>query len=280
MNKRQSRVFAIVATGLSALVFLALTWHSHTRFDALTRAENLTPQVIAGKDVWHRYNCINCHTLFGEGAYYAPDLTKIAEHRGEAYLKAYMRDPSKFYDERRHRRLMPRQDLSEQEIADLVVFLEWISQVDNQGWPPRPILVSGGSLQVASLGAERGAAVSAEVSPVSPDNDPRALGDYLFRTATPVCTACHSLQPNVQLAGPSLAGIGTRAAQEVADPGYRGQARDTAGYIRESILTPSAHLVPGAMYSADGVSFMPTTYAESLNEAQIGQLVAFLESLR
>ncbi|MCC6170851.1 MAG: hypothetical protein IT481_02360, partial [Gammaproteobacteria bacterium] len=38
-----------------------------------------------------------------------PDLTKIAEHRGEAYLKAYMRDPPKFYDERRHRRLMPRQ---------------------------------------------------------------------------------------------------------------------------------------------------------------------------
>ena len=101
----------------SALAFLGLTWNSHARFDALTRSENLTPQVIAGKDVWHKYNCVNCHTLFGEGAYYAPDLTKIAAQRGDAYLQAYLRDPSKFYDERRHRRLMPTQNLSERETS-------------------------------------------------------------------------------------------------------------------------------------------------------------------
>lgn len=265
---------------MSALAFLGLTWNSHARFDALTRSENLTPQVIAGKDVWHKYNCINCHTLFGEGAYYAPDLTKIAAHRGESYLKAYMRDPSKFYDERRHRRLMPTQNLSDEEIANLVAFLEWVSQVDNQGWPPRPIMVSGGGMQVAALGAERGAQASAEVSSVTADDDPRAIGDYLFRTTTPVCTACHSLQPGVQLAGPSLAGIASLAAKRLAEPGYRGEARDVTGYLRESILAPSAHLVPGAMYSSGGVSFMPTTYAETLTEAQVGQLVAYLESLR
>ena len=39
--------------------------------------------MVAGKHVWHRKNCINCHTLLGEGAYYAPDLTKIAQQRGE-----------------------------------------------------------------------------------------------------------------------------------------------------------------------------------------------------
>ena len=32
----------------------------------------MTPAVVAGKHVWHRKNCINCHTLLGEGAYYAP----------------------------------------------------------------------------------------------------------------------------------------------------------------------------------------------------------------
>ena len=104
------------------------------------------PEVIQGKDVWHKYNCINCHTLFGEGAYYAPDLTKITQHRGEAYLKAYMRDPSNFYDEQRHRRLMPTQNLSDKEIDDLIQFLDWVSNVDNQGWPPRPILVAGATV--------------------------------------------------------------------------------------------------------------------------------------
>jgi len=99
--------------------------------------------VTAGKDVWHDNNCINCHTLFGEGAYYAPDLTKIADHRGDAYLTAYMKEPSRFYDEQVHGRLMPKQDLSDDDIANLIAFLQWVANVDNQGWPPRPIRVVG-----------------------------------------------------------------------------------------------------------------------------------------
>lgn len=279
MNKRQSRIFAIVATGIAVVAFIGMTLHSHTRFDELTNAQDITPEVTAGKDVWHKYNCINCHTLFGEGAYYAPDLTKIAQHRGAAYLKAYMRDPSKFYDEQRHRRLMPTQNLSEVEIDNLVTFLDWVSKVDNQGWPPRPILVSGGAVNVAAQGT--GAVNEApDVRPVSPDNDPRALGEHLFRTATPVCTACHSLQPGVQLAGPSMAGIAGRAAQTIASPDYTGTATDVEGYLHESIVSPSAHVVPGDMFSAGGVSFMPDTYAQALDEEQVDQLAAYLATLK
>ncbi|MGY0559856.1 MULTISPECIES: c-type cytochrome [unclassified Luteimonas] len=280
MNKRQSRIFAIVGTALAALAFVGLTIHSHMRFGELTNAQDITPEVTHGKDVWHKYNCINCHTLFGEGAYYAPDLTKIAQHRGEAYLKAYMRDPSQFYDEQRHRRLMPTQDLSEVEIANLVKFLDWVSKVDNQGWPPRPILVSGGSVVVAAQGTAEGAAEAQEVRPVRADSDPRAIGENLFGTAVPVCTACHSLQPGVQLAGPSMAGMAERAAQTLASPDYSGSATDVEGYIRESIVAPSAHLVPGAMFSAEGTSFMPNTYPDTLTEEQIEQLVAFLGSMK
>ncbi|MGY1457916.1 MULTISPECIES: c-type cytochrome [unclassified Luteimonas] len=278
MNKRQSRIFAIVATGLAAVAFLGLTLYSHARFDDLTNAQDITPEVTHGKDVWHKYNCINCHTLFGEGAYYAPDLTKIAQHRGEAYLKAYMRDPSQFYDEQRHRRLMPTQNLSELEIANLVKFLEWVSKVDNQGWPPRPILVAGGTVNVAAQGTEEGTAQ--DVRPVRADSDPRAIGEHLFGTAVPVCTACHSLQPGVQLAGPSMAGMAERAAQTIASPDYTGSATDVEGYIREAIVSPSAHLVPGAMFSAEGTSFMPNTYPETLTEEQVDQLVAFLGSMK
>ncbi|MFZ7096019.1 c-type cytochrome [Luteimonas dalianensis] len=275
MNKRQSRIFAIVATGLAAVAFLGLTVHSHMRFGELTNAENITPEVTAGKDVWHKYNCINCHTLFGEGAYYAPDLTKITQHRGEAYLTAYMRDPSQFYDEQRHRRLMPTQDLSDEEIHNLIQFLDWVANVDNQGWPPRPILVTGSGMSVAA----EGAGASQEVRPVTADSDPRAIGEHLFRTAVPVCTACHSLQPGVQLAGPSMAHIARTAEQTLASPEYTGSATDVEGYLRESITDPSAHLVPGAMFSAGGTSFMPNTYADELTEEQIDQLVAYLATL-
>src|SRR5688500_15883916 len=86
MNKRQARLFALACTGIATVAFLGLTVHSHTQFGKLTNAQNNTPQVQSGRDVWHKYNCVNCHTLFGEGAYYAPDLTKITQLRGEQYL--------------------------------------------------------------------------------------------------------------------------------------------------------------------------------------------------
>lgn len=275
MNNRQARLFAIGSTAFAAILFLGMTLDSHRQFPTLTNADKITPEVIHGKDVWHKYNCINCHTLFGEGAYYAPDLTKITQHRGEAYLHAYMRDPSKFYDENKHRRLMPKQDLSETEIFDLVTFLGWVSEVDNQGWPPRPILVTGGFNQAATAASGDEAAVA-----TSGDSDPRALGKSLFSTAVPTCMACHSLTPDADGAGPSLAGIVTRTETLLQSDDYQGPAMDVESYLHESIVNPSAHLVPGEMYSAGGTSFMPTGYADSLTDEQVDQLVAFLATLK
>jgi len=289
MNKRQTRLFALGSSLLAALVFIGLTVDSHRQFDKLTNAQNITPAVSRGKDVWHKNNCINCHTLFGEGAYYAPDLTKITQHRGEAYLTAYLKDPSKFYDETRHRRLMPRQNLSDTDITDLIAFMDWVSKVDNQGWPPRPILVTGATLPGSDLSvAQQGAGAPAGgaaptppgARPMAGDENPMALGEKVFRSVTPACAACHSIAPGVNMAGPSLAGLPTRTQALLASSEYKGKATDLAGYLRESITEPSAHVVPGAMYSASGVSFMPTTYGKDLTPAQIDQLVAYLSSLK
>lgn len=274
MNNRQARLFAIGSTAVAAILFLGMTLDSHRQFPELTNADKITPEVTHGKDVWHKYNCINCHTLFGEGAYYAPDLTKITQHRGEPYLHAYMRDPSKFYNEQKHRRLMPKQDLSEEEIRDLVTFLGWVSEVDNQDWPPRPILVTGGFSPAATQGDVTG------TTPMDSNSDPRALGENLFATAVPTCMACHSLVPGADGAGPSLAGIVTRTEKLLQSGDYQGQATDVEGYLHESIVHPSAHLVPGDMYSAGGTSFMPTGYADSLTDEQIDQLTAFLATLK
>ncbi|MFH1813197.1 MAG: c-type cytochrome [Pseudomonadota bacterium] len=281
MNKRQARLFAIGSTVVATLAFVGLTIDSHRQFPKLTNAQNITPAVTHGKDVWHKYNCINCHTLFGEGAYYAPDLTKIAQHRGAEYLKAYMKDPSKFYDEQRHRRLMPKQDLTDVEIADLVSFLDWVSKVDNQGWPPRPILVTGAGVgPMGGLQAAAGSAPPPGAPPAGADKSPIALGEVVFRESIPACAACHSLLPGAQMAGPSLAGVATRAQETVGSADYTGDAKDAADYLRESIVQPSAHMITGAMYSASGVSFMPATYGKDLTPDQIDHLVAYLMTFK
>ena len=287
MNKRQTRLFAIIGTLLAALLFLGMTIDSHRQFPALTHSDQITPEVTLGNEVWHKNNCINCHTLFGEGAYYAPDLTKITQLRGAAYLRAYMHDPAKFYDEQKVRRLMPKQKLSDADITGLIAFLDWVSKVDNQGWPPRPLLVSGSSLPGMAMTAAQQTGTTGTAAPEGPEtrpttgaDNPIAQGEGLFSSVSPPCAACHSTAPGVNMAGPSLAGISALAEKALASGNYKGEAKDVKGFIRESILHPSAYLEPGDMYSAGGTSFMPDTYANSLTPEQVDQLVAYLSSLK
>jgi nitric oxide reductase subunit C len=277
MTKRQTRIFAYVSSFGFAAVFLVLTFHSHSRFPELTHSQNITPEIVAGKDVWHKNNCINCHTLLGEGAYFAPDLTKITQQRGVPYLTAFLKDPAQFYSNQKHRRLMPNPNLNDEEIAQVIAFLDWVSKIDNQGWPPRPILVSGGTFPgTAAIGTVEGA----PTEPGAGLTAHAAQGQAIFRSPAAACSACHSVSPGVNLAGPSLAGMAQRAEETVRSPDYHGEAKDGTGYILESIVKPSAYLVPGPMYSAGGVSFMSSNYAEQLKPDEIDRLVDYLLTLR
>lgn len=273
MNKRQTRAFFYGGSGVFALVFLGLTVDTHRQIPKLTNEANLTRDVIDGKHIWHRKNCINCHTLLGEGAYYAPDLTKITQQRGSAYLKAFLKDPAKFYSEERDRRLMTNPNLSDQEIDQVIAFLDWVSHIDTQGWPPRPILVSGAAIPGTG---------SAATEPPQPaaSNDPVALGQALFRQTPPGCFACHSTAAGVNLVGPTLAGIAEAAERRVKDPSYRGQATDAAAYIRESITNPNAFVLEGPTFSSGGRSLMPTGFDAALTPQQVDDLVAYLMTLK
>ena len=270
MTRRQTRIFFVAGTAIFALIFIALTIHSHMKFGELTHADAITPAVIEGKHVWHRKNCINCHTLLGEGAYYAPDLTKIAQHRGEAYLRQFLRDPSKYYSEERHGRLMPNPKLSDDQIGAVIAFLTWVSNIDNQNWPPRPILVTAASPQGIVLGTTAPGAASA---------DPVAVGEAIFKRTPPACFGCHALQQGVTLVGPSLAGLVTRTNAVLGSPDYKGAAKTPEEYIRESIVNPNGYLVPGQTFSVGGQSIMPPL-ASVLKPEEIDQLVAYLATFK
>ena len=106
-----------------------------------TDETKLSESVIRGKHVWEKHSCINCHSLLGEGAYFAPELGNVWDRYGgndspelaRAGLKAWMRvQPTGTQG----RRQMPQFNLSEQELDDLIDFLEWTSHIDTQGWPP------------------------------------------------------------------------------------------------------------------------------------------------
>ena len=141
MTKRHTRLFFIGGTALFALVFLGMTLDSHRQFDRLTNADRITEDVKAGKDVWHHKNCINCHTLLGEGAYFAPELANVMTRWGVAddpeaafeILKGWMESqPSQIEG----RRQMPQFNLTDEQIRALAAFLLFVDEIDAQGWPP------------------------------------------------------------------------------------------------------------------------------------------------
>lgn len=106
-------------------------------------------------------------------------------------------------------------------------------------------------------------------------------GARLF--ATLPCGSCHDVTrpwPGGEIC-PNLGNIATEAARIVRLPEYRGKARDAAGYIRESIVSPNAYLVPGAQYrTAPGQSVMPGDLGRTLSAADLDDLVAFLLTRR
>ena len=81
---------------------------------------------------------MGCHTILGEGAYYAPELTKVYERRGPAFIKAMLRDPEAMYPGQRR---MVKYDFTDEEMEAMVAFLKWIGEMDLNGFPPEPTLL-------------------------------------------------------------------------------------------------------------------------------------------
>lgn len=115
------------------LLFLALTFQTEQEFPKYDNRANLTDQVIRGKKIWETNNCIGCHTLLGEGAYFAPELGNVYQRRGPEFIKAWIKAQPTHAPGRRQ---MPQFNLSEQQLDDLTAFLKYASEIKTHNWPP------------------------------------------------------------------------------------------------------------------------------------------------
>ncbi len=178
MSNNVARNLFIFGSLLCFVVLVILTFDTMGKLDS--RAPQITEQVNAGKKVWHKYDCIGCHTILGNGSYFAPDLTKATERKPKEYLKKFLLNPRAI----KPTAAMPKLGLSEKEATDLISFLEWMSKVDTNGWPPKPILA---------------AAVPGRVT---------GPGQTLFQKND--CVACHQINGIGGTAGPDLTYVGAK----------------------------------------------------------------------
>lgn len=194
LSKSQARLFFLTATIGFSGVFLGLTVDTIRQIPERTNIDNMSDEAKAGRHIWDQNNCMGCHTLFGEGAYYAPELTRVVERRGEEWMRIFLRDPEAMYPGRRR---MVQYDFTEDEITEVIAFLEWIGGVDANGFPFDPDMRPDGA--VSASGA-------------IPESVIGAPAMY-----TSVCSSCHAVEGYGGNVGPALDEVATRYTAEELD---------------------------------------------------------------
>lgn len=142
MTKSMARNIFYGGSLFFIIIFIGLNVNSYSYIRTTsTDASALSPSVVAGKRVWERKGCIDCHTILGEGAYFAPELGNVMtrwgvlDDRQDAFdtLKGWMNSQPSGIEGRRQ---MPQFNLSDEEIGNLTDFLIWTNHINTQGWPP------------------------------------------------------------------------------------------------------------------------------------------------
>lgn len=301
------------ALGLLGLMFLIFVGLSIASF--LPSRGQVVPidveyagySAVRGKRIFQAYNCMGCHTIVGNGAYFGPDLTKLYNKVGPAWIEAFLPSAGgwpasgavmvKLLDEeiaaeagartideylslypgaaeRINRRgskptMMPNLPLSRDEIGHLIAFLKYTSEMNTEGWPPEP---RGDDAALALAGLAGGGGQHAAIAPPPgfPTDDPSL--PPVERGANLVkmygCVACHALD-GTKLVGPGWGGL---HGSEVKLADGSTITADEA-YLSRSIMEPDVHLVEGFPPGS-----MPA-FGTILKPDQVSSIVAYISSL-
>lgn len=269
---------------------------------------------VEGKRVFQAYNCMGCHTIVGNGAYFGPDLTRIHADAGPAWLAAFLpsaggwptsaavrvqlQNPAVREDagtddlqaylrrypgaaERLERRggqhtLMPNLALDAREVTALIAFLKYTSALHTEGWPPKPREDRRIPAGLAGLAqAAGGGAGAGQAAPAAP---PAA--------AAPAAPAQDPVARGRQLVS-DLGCVACHATdrKRTVGPGWGGLAGHEVELADGTTVTADeAYLIrsirqPDAQTVAGYPPHVMPSYDALIDEADMKAIVAYLRSL-
>jgi nitric oxide reductase subunit C len=118
------------------LLFVALTFDTTQALPKRDNRAAITPEVALGKRIWEEHDCIGCHTLLGEGAYFAPELGNVYTRFGNSKEAIMAFIKSRPVQGIPGRRSMPQFNFTDEELNALAEFLKYSSEINTNGWPP------------------------------------------------------------------------------------------------------------------------------------------------
>jgi nitric oxide reductase subunit C len=141
-TKSMARNIFYGGTVFFLLLFLALTFDTSTTLPERDQRAQLDPntelgqRIARGKALWEQNDCIGCHTILGEGAYFAPELGNVYVRFGKnkEAIKAFIQ--SRPADGIPGRRSMPQFNFSDQDLDAIAEFLKYSSEINTNNWPP------------------------------------------------------------------------------------------------------------------------------------------------
>jgi len=306
------------------IVFMTVIWVVLSVFSFTDTKDRVRPRTehisfngvsaLKGKQVFQAYNCMDCHTIVGNGAYFAPDLTKIYEQTGPAWLRAYLGSPGTYpnkaivdiqlkqllakgqdlpanidaylekypgaKDRVEHRggisAFMPNLKFNGNEIDALIAYFIYTGKINTAGWPPKVIA----DQSVIDAEARKLEEMSGIIHSVPVASGQQADNASVNSNASPVVLGADVAKQFGCMACHSADGSG------VVGPTFKGLYGSTANlegggtatvddeYLKKSILDPSADVVKGFQ---KGV--MPS-FEGSINDDQLAALIAYIKSLK
>jgi nitric oxide reductase subunit C len=141
-TKSMARNIFYGGTVFFLLLFLALTFDTSTTLPERDQRAQLDPntalgqRIARGKALWEENDCIGCHTILGEGAYFAPELGNVYLRFGKnkEAIKAFIQ--SRPADGIPGRRSMPQFNFSDEDLDAIAGFLKYSSEINTNHWPP------------------------------------------------------------------------------------------------------------------------------------------------
>jgi len=198
LTKSAAKTFFLGGTALCSIAFVLLTMDTLAQFPERSNQEKMTPAVVRGNHIWTKNNCMGCHTLMGEGAYYAPELTKVMDRRSPEWIAEFLKDPERMYPGRRKMVKYAMFDPAEvgaeeakKNVDDIVAFLTWVGEIDLNGFPAEPDMAQ---------------APRAQATGAAPSTSLAAAPAYF----SSVCIGCHAVGGQGGQVGPALDGVASR----------------------------------------------------------------------
>jgi nitric oxide reductase subunit C len=133
-------------------------------------------------------------------------VTKIASLKPKSYLKAFLMDPKGVNSHA----VMPTLGITSDEADKLIAFLDWISKVDTNDWPPKPILATA-----AGVGGQQ-----------------LTAGQLVYQAQG--CSNCHAINGIGGTSGPDLTKVGSRHDKEW----FSGHFKDPQKLVKNSAMPP------------------------------------------